>query len=99
MAKRNRKVTIKRIGVISFGKIFGFVYGILGFIFALFLTLFVSILPTSAGMGMFKSLFGIAAIILVPIFYGILGFIFGSVFALIYNFIASKFGGLEIETR
>lgn len=40
---------------------------------------------------------GITMLILVPVFYGLAGFVIGALGAVIYNFLAKKFGGLEIE--
>ena len=44
-------------------------------------------------------IFGVGAIILIPIFYGIIGFIAGLIGAAIYNIAASIVGGVVIETR
>jgi hypothetical protein len=41
--------------------------------------------------------FGVAAVILVPLFYGVFGFISGIIYAAIYNLIAAAVGGLELD--
>ena len=82
---------ITRFGVLSIAKIFGATYAIIGLIAGLFFALAGS---TFLGVG-----FGFAAIIILPLFYGIMGFIGGAIFAAIYNFIASKVGGIVLETR
>nr|WP_304364520.1 hypothetical protein [Methanosarcina sp. KYL-1] len=92
---------ITKIGVLSLGKTFGAIYAIMGFIFGAIMTLM------SLGMGSLMGnegalaglLFGVGAIITVPIFYGILGFIGGIITALIYNVAAGFIGGLEIEVE
>lgn len=100
-------IKIKKIGVLSLGKIIGIHYALMGLIFGAILTLvslvgsaFSSTGPEMSGalLGM-GALFGIGAIIFLPIFYGVIGFVGGVIMAVIYNIIASTIGGLEIETE
>lgn len=44
-------------------------------------------------------LFGVGAIIAVPVFYGIMGFIGGIIMAMLYNLTTGLIGGLEIEVE
>lgn len=44
-------------------------------------------------------LFGVGAIIALPVFYGIMGFIGGIIMALLYNFTTGVIGGLEVEVE
>jgi hypothetical protein len=92
-------VKIKKIGVVSLGKIFGILYAIIGLIIGAIMTLVsvIGIALSSKGPGLFGALFGVGAIIFLPIFYGIMGFVGGLVMALLYNLIASWVGGLEVE--
>ncbi len=94
-------VKIKRIGVLSSGKIFGILYALMGLIFGAIMTLisFVGFTSSSAGLGIFGALFGLGAMIFLPIFYGGMGFIFGLIIALLYNLVSSWVGGLEVETE
>ena len=41
-------------------------------------------------------IFGVGAIIFLPIFYGVLGFIGGAIMAIVYNVVAGFAGGLEL---
>jgi hypothetical protein len=92
---------ITKIGVLSLGKISAVIYAIMGLIFGALITLM------SLGMGSIMGsdgafaglLFGVGAIITVPIFYGVLGFIGGVIVALIYNAATGFIGGLEIEVE
>ncbi|WPR74443.1 hypothetical protein [Algoriphagus sp. NG3] len=92
-------VKIEKIGVSSAAKIYGLTLGILGFVIGIFYALLISTfsgfmgddLPIS-GAGL-----GIGMAIVFPIMYGIMGFIIGALGAVIYNFVASKIGGLEIQ--
>ena len=94
-------VKIKKIGVLSLGKILGILYAIIGLIMGIFFTLFalVGLVSSSGGLGTLRILFGVGAIILLPIFYGVLGFVSGILMAFIYNLVASWIGGLEVETE
>ena len=90
---------IIKIGAVSLGKIFAVMYAIMGLIFGGLVTIF-SIL----GSALFSSegggggiLFGIGAIIFLPILYGVLGFIFGAFAGWIFNLATKWAGGLEIE--
>lgn len=43
-------------------------------------------------------MFGVGAVIALPIFYGILGIVMGALSAALYNLFAGIFGGIDIET-
>ena len=49
--------------------------------------------------GWFGGLFGVGAVIFLPIIYGVLGAIGGALTAVFYNIIAGMVGGLQIETE
>jgi hypothetical protein len=48
----------------------------------------------SEGLGF---LFGTGAIISYPIFYGVFGFVIGFLSSVIYNWVAARIGGIELE--
>jgi len=87
---------IKSIDIISwakihalFGIVFGFIYGVL---FAVI----------GAAIGFHRAMpgvtaFGLMSIIIFPIIFGIIAFICGAIMAFLYNFFASKIGGVQIE--
>lgn len=90
---------VKRIGVGSAAKVYGLTLGLLGIFVGIIYALMFSLigglgdgLPLSDSGGL-----GIAMLIIVPILYGVIGFVIGALGAVIYNFVAKKFGGLEIE--
>ncbi|MEM9293263.1 MAG: hypothetical protein AAGD01_16390 [Acidobacteriota bacterium] len=92
---------IRRIGVLSCGKILGAVYGVMGLLFGALLSV-ISLISTGATMTQGEDavagiLFGLGAVIFLPIFYGIIGFIGGMIMSLIYNLLANIVGGLEVE--
>ncbi len=99
MANKKQKMKLKQIEPVSCAKIFGVTYAILGLIIGAFFTMFALLgAAFSMGrMGIFGVLFGVGAIIILPLFYGLVGFLSGLLIALMYNLIASKFGGIELE--
>lgn len=95
-------MTLKRIGVLSCGKITGALYALLGLIFGAILSL-LSLVGAMAGLAsgedeaVFGLFFGVGAIVFVPIFYGLLGFLGGLLTAFLYNIVAGFTGGLELQ--
>jgi hypothetical protein len=89
---------IRSVGVLSCAKMLGIIYGCMGLLFipiALIggLASMVSQQPNSAVSGAAMLAFGIFA----PFLYGGMGFVFGAIGAWIYNLIAKRLGGIEIE--
>lgn len=96
---------IKRIGVLSVGKVFGVLYALFGLIFGAIFALF-SLLGAATGAANSQGsealvglVFGLGSVIFLPLFYGVLGFIFGLISALLYNGVARLIGGIEIEVE
>jgi len=94
-------MVIRRIGPLSFAKVTGILYALMGFIIGIIFSLVSMIggamMPHENG-GMMGMIFGVGAIIALPIFYGILGFLTSLVGAVLYNVVAGWVGGIEIET-
>ena len=92
---------IKKVGVLSSGKIVGILYALMGLVIGAIITLvsLVGLAVSPGGAGMFGALFGIGSIILLPLFYGGMGFVSGILMALFYNLISNWIGGLEIEIK
>jgi len=99
-------MVIKRIGVLSLGKLMGLLYAGIGLLFGVLYAL-VAVVGGGAmmamgggegavGGGMMMGL-GLAAVLVLPIFYGIVGFLGGLLSAFLFNLAAKYTGGLEIE--
>ncbi len=91
---------VKRVGVVSFGKVLGVLYALLGLIVGGLLSLLSlagAFAAQNRGQGVGALMFGAGAIIIVPIFYGLIGFIGGIIVAALYNVVASIAGGIELE--
>ena len=80
----------------------GMLYALMGLMLGAFISLFSFIgsafspKEIPGGMGI---LFGVGAIVALPIFYGILGFIMSLIGAVLYNLIASWVGGVELDIQ
>lgn len=99
---------IRRVGVWSVARLYGGISGTMGLIIgAIF-----AVVATLGGMagamrdsgsgfatGGLGALFGIGAIIIVPICYGVIGLVGGAIGAALYNLFAGMFGGIEMEVE
>jgi hypothetical protein len=96
-------MVLRRVGVLSCGKVMGILYAGMGLIFGAFFALIslAGVVIPQQGQGNnpmgFMLVGGAAALIIAPIIYGILGFIGGIIMAALYNVVASIVGGLELE--
>jgi hypothetical protein len=93
--------TVKKVGVMSLAKVMGIIYGALGLIFIPFALIFAA---ASAVSGEASTMIGgmvgaIVIAVLAPFIYGCMGFISGALIAWLYNLIAGKFGGLELQVE
>lgn len=97
-------MVIKSVGVLSVGKMYGAIAAAMGLLFGIFIALFS---VAGAGLGLandgqgslLASMFGVGAVIALPIFYGVMGFVAGTVGAVLYNLFAGMVGGVEVETE
>lgn len=96
---------VKRIGVLSLGKVMATIYGGMGLLFGLIFS-FVSLLGLAFGAAlqdgsglesMFGLVFGVGAVVFLPVFYGLMGFLGGLLIAALYNLAARFVGGLVLE--
>ena len=91
---------IKAVNIISVAKVMGILYGILGL---LFIPMFL-IMTAAAGLSGQKDAalgagIGIVFALAMPIFYGLMGFVMGALMAWIYNLVAGRWGGIELDLR
>ena len=94
-------VVIKKVGVLSLAKILGILYAFIGLILGAFLSLFgfIGAALSPSGAGIFGIIFGVGAIIFLPIIYGLMGFVSGLALAGLFNMVTSMVGGLGVETE
>lgn len=94
---------IRRIGVLSLAKVLAATYAGLGLLIGGVLSV-ISVVGGVLGAaitqdagGLAGMLFGLAAVIVLPIVYGLVGFVTGLVIAPLYNLVARAVGGIEVE--
>ena len=89
---------IKSVGVLSFAKIMGAVYGALRLL-AIPICLIGGLAGMASGQeGGIGAGIGIVILgIFAPFLYGAMGFVFGALTAWVYNLMASWIGGIQIE--
>ena len=93
-------MVVKRIGPLSCAKLAGTLYAIVGLCIGAVLSL-VSLAGGFAGQSgdaaAFGAIFGVMAIVIVPVIYGGMGFISTLIGAALYNLLAGVVGGVEID--
>jgi hypothetical protein len=101
---------IRRLGVWSVARLYGGIMGVIGLIAGLFFAAaamlgafagMASSSDTSSGLAAsgLGAIFGVGAIILMPLCYGLLGIVSGAIGASLYNLFAGMFGGIELEIQ
>jgi hypothetical protein len=97
-------MVITRVNAFSVAKVAAVLYAGIGLLAGAFFSLLGmaglgAALADQEGAGFLSMMFGVGAIIVLPICYAIFGFIGSFIFALIFNFAAGMTGGIEVETR
>jgi hypothetical protein len=95
-------MVIRRIGPMSCARISGTLYAVTGLILgAIF-----SLMAMAGGFGAesseeagFAAVFGVTAIIILPLLYGGIGFIATFIAAWLYNILAEVVGGIELDLQ
>jgi hypothetical protein len=101
-------MVIRRFGVWSVARLSGAVYGGIGLLIGIIVALLSLVAAGAASAfrtadtpfsSFMPSLFGIGAIIFLPIMYGVLGLIAGALTAWLYNLFAEWVGGVEMDVQ
>ena len=94
-------MVVRGIGALSLAKILGVLYAVFGliagFIFTTVSLVGLAFAEKSGMEGLVAGLFGIGAVIILPIFYGAIGFVGGLITAGLFNLVAPLVGGLEFR--
>ena len=101
-------MVIRHIGVWSVARLYGGISATLGLIFGAVIAL-ASVAGGLAGMAaesgsggippVIGAVFGVGAVIFLPIMYGVMGVVAGAVGAALYNLFAGVFGGIELDIQ
>jgi len=99
-------MVLKRVGVLSAAKISAAVNASMGLIFGCIVAVismvgagFAAATQTSGAPPWMGALFGVGALVVLPIFYGVLGLVGGAIAAALYNLFSGLVGGLELEMQ
>jgi hypothetical protein len=94
-------MVIRRIGPWSVARIYGALSAVMGLlagvVFALISTAGAAFAPAGEQEGIMGLMFGVGAVVVLPVFYGILGLIVGALGAVLYNLFAAAVGGIELD--
>jgi hypothetical protein len=98
-------MVLQRVGVASVARVAGALYAglglIVGVIFACLALLGFGFASAAGGEdappAFVGIVFGAGAVIFLPALYGLLGACVAAIMASLYNFVASRFGGVEVE--
>ena len=101
-------MVIRRIGVWSVARLYGGISATMGLVFGAIFALVAGLGGMAGGFrdsgsggmsGVLGAMFGVGAIVILPLFYGVLGVVMGAIGAALYNLFAGMFGGIELETE
>lgn len=94
---------VRRFGVLSVGRIVGTLYACIGLVVGGILALFsffgaaVGAASSGSNEPLIGALFGVGAVVFLPILYGLLGFVVAVIGSSLYNVLAGVVGGVEVE--
>ena len=93
---------LKKVGILSLGKIAGLIGLVVGIIAVIILAIMQKILSSlvTAQLNM-QELYTLTwkTILIIPLYYAIIGFIWGVAIAFIYNLAAKYIGGIKLELK
>lgn len=107
---QKKRIEFRKIDLLSAGKVCAAIDAIIGLIAGLIvasliggLLVWVPVLaPTTTQMvniGLVSGASGLAAIVLFPIAGALIGFVKGVIIAFLYNIVAERIGGVQVETK
>jgi hypothetical protein len=85
---------IRRFGIKQTSKIAGIVYFLLGILIAPF---FIMTSGSAQGQESLPKVGPFALMLIIPVFYGLIGFLMTALVLFVYNRIAEKAGGIELD--
>ena len=95
-------MVIRRIGPLSCARISGTLYAVMGLILGAIFSLVAlagGFSAESSEEAGFTAVFGVAAIIVLPLLYGGIGFLATFIAAWLYNVLADVVGGIELDLQ
>lgn len=92
-------MVINRIGPMSVARIAGALYAIMGLVAGIFISLasLVGAVVSEDRSAIAGMIFGVGAVVILPVVYGCLGFVISLVSTWLFNALAGALGGIELE--
>lgn len=100
-----RQFTLRRIAPLQAAKMAGAIYAVMGSVIGALVSLavvFGAFARSAAGVPgpqPARMLFGVGAIVILPMFYGLLGFLMTLPLTALYNLLAGWLGGIRVEAE
>ena len=88
---------LKRLDLISVGKLFGVLYALFGLLFGAFFIVIAILGVTVEGGDSIGIVGALVMAAIFPVIHGVMGFIGGVILAALYNLAASIVGGIEFD--
>ena len=93
-------MTINRVGPLSCAKVAAALYAVVGLVAGIFVSLAAmagAFAANEEAAGALGLVFGVGAIIVLPVLYACMGFVMTLILTALYNRIASAIGGVEVD--
>jgi hypothetical protein len=94
-------MVVRSIGVWSAARLYGALSAAFGLIFGVILALISTVgaglAAADDGPVWMSGMFGVSAIVILPVIYGVMGLVAGALTAVLYNLFANIVGGVEID--
>ena len=96
-------MVIRRVGIWSVARIYGALSGgmglLIGIVLAVLSAVGLSLADNSDAPPFLGALFGVGAVVILPIVYGVLGIVTGAIGAAMYNLLAGVVGGVTVDVE
>ena len=93
-------MTINRVGPLSCAKVAAALYAVVGLVAGIFVSLAAmagAFAANEEAAGALGLVFGVGAIIVLPVMYACVGFVMTLILTVLYNKIAGAIGGVEVD--
>ena len=91
------QMVLSRIDPMSYAKVYGAIAAMLGLVIGVLYAFFAMAFSSMLGGESIGGAIAIGMVIGFPILYGVLAFVLGLLMAWIYNVVAARIGGIELE--
>jgi hypothetical protein len=98
------RMVVRQVGVWSVARIYGALCAAIGLLAGIVVALFSLVgagiaAQSSDAPAWLGPMFGMGAVVFLPIFYGVMGIVMGALTAVLYNLFAGLVGGIELDIQ